>query len=81
MKPKPALPHTGDDLFRSQLQLHTQRFQDIGAAASAGHRPVAVLGHRLPETGYQDARRGRDIEGTGAVAAGAAGVYRLELLR
>ena len=61
-------------LRRGEVDGDAERLEHVGAAALAGRRAVAVLGHRDAGAGGHEGRRGRDVEGAGAVAAGAAGV-------
>ena len=74
MKPMPASAMQRLDLRRRDVDGHAQRLEDVGAAAPAGRRAVAVLGHRDAGAGGDERRRRGDVEGAGAVAAGAAGV-------
>ena len=57
-----------------RVDLHAEPFEHVGGARAAGDGAVAVLGHRLPCCGDDNARRGRDVEGARTVAPGAAGV-------
>ena len=59
---------------RGQGDGHPERLEDVGASAAAGGGAVAVLGHRHPSTGHHQGGGGGDVEGTAAVATGAAGV-------
>ena len=51
-----------------------QRFQQVGAAALARDRPVAVLGHVHAGARHHERRHGRNVECARAVAARAAGI-------
>src|SRR5690606_25796319 len=51
-----------------------QRLEDVGAAATARCRPVAVLGDGLPASGHGDGRGGRDVPARDPTPAGAASV-------
>ena len=57
--------------------LHAELLEDVGAAAAARHRSVAVLGHLHAARRDHQRRRRRDVEGARAIAAGAAGVEHL----
>ena len=59
------------DHRRRGADVDAKRLEEIGAAASAGHRPVAVF--RDPDAAGRDDKRrdGRDVERVRAVAAGA----------
>ena len=61
-------------LGRGDVDGDAQRLEHVGAAALAGGRAVAVLGHGDAGAGGDDGGGGRDVEGPGVVAAGAAGV-------
>ena len=57
-----------------------ERLEEIGAAASAGHRAVAVLGDLDAAGGDHERRHGRDVERVRAIAAGAAGIEDVGVL-
>ena len=61
-------------LLRREVDGDAERLEDVGAAALARRRAVAVLGDGDAGAGGHERRRRRDVEGAGAVAAGAAGV-------
>ena len=63
------------DNFRLCLQAHPEVFQQIGAAAPARDRAIAVLGHGHAAARHHKSRRGGDIERMGAVTASPAGVH------
>jgi len=48
--------------------------ENVGAAAEARNRPIPVLDHRDSRPGRDDRRRGADVEGAVARAAGPAGI-------
>jgi len=50
------------DLFRAQLQIDAQGLQQVGAAAAAGDRTVAVLGYGEASTCRYECNRSRDVE-------------------
>ena len=56
------------------VDVDAERGEDIGGAGLGGEGAVAVLGHRHAAAGDDERRGGRDVEGAGAVAAGADGV-------
>ncbi len=60
--------------LRLDLDLDAERGQHVGAARARRDRAVAVLGDRHAARRRDERRRGRDVEGAPAVAAGAAGV-------
>ena len=68
------IPQRLGNLLRLLLDLHAQRFHQVGAAAAAGDRPVAVLGHGDSASGDHKGGDGGDIEGAGPVPARAAGI-------
>ena len=57
------------DIIRAELDFHAERLEDVGAAAAAGSRAVAVLGHPEAGAGGDESRGRRDIETTRTVAA------------
>ena len=66
--------HAAGDLGGGENHLGSQLLEDVGAAAAAGDRAVAVFGHPRPGGGDHESRGRRDVKGVGAVAAGPAGV-------
>ena len=58
----------------SAVDVDAERRQHVGRARFRREIAVAVLGHRHAAAGDDERRRGRDVEGAGAVAAGADGV-------
>jgi len=64
------------DQIRLVTDVHAEGFQDIGAAALAGHGSVAMLGDAHPGAGRDERRDRGDIERRAAVSAGAAGVQQ-----
>ncbi len=76
-KAKVVSPKRLGGCLRRQGDRHTQRFKDVSGAAFAGHGAVAVLGH-LDASGCRHKRSSSgDVEGPGAVAAGATGIEEL----
>src|SRR5262249_27055271 len=69
-----ATPDALRDLVRGEIDLDTKPFENVGGAALTGHRAVTVLGDADAGTGDDEGGGRRDVEGAGAVAAGAAGV-------
>ena len=76
-KPDADLVHTIRYALGREIDLDTQRRQDIGAAALGGHRPIAVLRDRQPGPRHDKRRRGRNVKRMGAVAAGPACIHYL----
>jgi hypothetical protein len=60
--------------LRFQVDLHPQRFKDVGRAAFGGGRAVAMLGHRYAGPRHHERYGGRYIKCAMAVAAGSAQV-------
>ena len=65
------------DFFRPQVDVDTQCFQHIGAAGLGRHRTAAMLGDMGPGRGGGEGGCGRDVEGMGAIAPGAAGIDQM----
>ena len=57
-----------------QVDVHAQRFHDVGGAALRGHAAIAVLGDAHAGSGDDEGRCGRNIERAAGIAAGAAGI-------
>ena len=66
-----------DDAIGRRLERNAERFEHVGRSALARDRAVSVLGDPDARAGDDERRGGRDVEGLGAVAAGAAGVEHL----
>ena len=65
---------------RRRRDVDAERLEQVGAAAAARHRPVAMLGDAHAARGQHQRGDGRDIERVRSVAAGAAGVeHRMEV--
>ena len=63
--------------LRLQPDPHTQRFQNIGSAASGRGSAIAMLGHRHTRARHDKGHGSGNIERAMAVAAGAAQVNRI----
>ena len=57
--------------LRGQFDAHAQRFQHVGAAASTGRGPIAVLGDGEAGAGHDESGGSGDVERSLAVAPGA----------
>ena len=57
-----------------QGDLDPERFEHVSRAGTRGRRPPTVLADRHPGAGHDEGGDGRDVDGAGPVAAGAAGV-------
>ncbi len=66
------LRHRASGRGRVVVDPDAKRVEHVRRARSRGDRAVAVLGHRHPQRGHDQGRRRGDVEGPGAVAAGAA---------
>src|SRR5215207_10736943 len=66
--------NTRADLVWSQLDVHTESFEQVRRTALAGHRAVTMLGDSDPGGGDDERRRRGDVERPGAVATSSAGV-------
>ena len=55
-----------------ELEGNAERFDDVRASAAARDRSIAVFGDVHSARREDDRRRGRDVDGVGAVSAGAA---------
>ncbi len=62
----------GGRRLRRQLDLAAERLEDVGGAAGARNRAVAVLGDARARAGGDERRGGADVERSARVAAGAA---------
>ncbi len=58
-------------LPRMQVQVDAELLQHVGGAAGGGRGAVAVLDDLRPRAGHHDRGHGGDVDGLGAVAAGA----------
>ena len=76
MKPKPISPMRRATASWPRIERDSECLDDVGGAASAGHRPVSVLGDRHPGTRDDERGQRRDVEGAGAVGPGSAQVDR-----
>jgi hypothetical protein len=72
----PGRLDAAEDALGGERDGHAEGLEHVGAAAARGLGAVAVLGNGATGSGHHQGRRGRDVEGAGAVAAGAAGVDR-----
>jgi hypothetical protein len=75
-------PHTRladalSDTLGGKVDAHPEGLEDISRAAARRRRPISVLGYPRAGTCAHEGRSGRDVEGSCAVAAGAAGVEQL----
>jgi len=68
------LPDALFDDFRRCGDVDAHRFEDVGAATTAGNGAVAVLGNGQAGPGYDQGGGSGDVEGVAAVTAGSAGV-------
>ncbi len=68
------------DLLGLQIDIHAQRFHRIGAAGFAAHAAPAVLAHFAARSGNHKGGTGGDIEGVGAIAAGANDIDQMGLV-
>ncbi len=57
-----------------RAQIHPERFEDIGAAALARDRAIAMFGDHDARASHDERRGGRDVEGVRSIAARAAGI-------
>ena len=58
--------------------VNAERLKHVGASTAAGRGPVAMLCDSQARARGHERRGGRDVEGAGAVAAGTAGIDRLD---
>ena len=61
-------------MFQGEVDTHTERFEHICRAAARTYRPVAVLRHTSTSRGSDEGGGSGNVECSGAVATGAAGV-------
>ena len=64
-----------------ERKLQAQLFDQVGAAAAAGDRAVAVLDDRHAAGGGQQRRTGREIQAPGGISSGADEIDRIESRR
>jgi len=67
--------------IRIAIDLHAHRLEHVGGADRAADRPIAVLGDRHARRRGNQRSAGRDVEGTGAIATGAAGVEHVAVAK
>ena len=71
---RPGLLQDAGELSGVGIDVDAELGQHVGATGAAGEGAIAVLGHRHAGTREDKGDGGRDVEGGGAIAAGAADV-------
>ena len=66
-----AAVELGEDLVGVLPEVHPERLEAVGGPALRARRAVAVLGHLDARGGAEKGGGGGDVEGVGAVPAGA----------
>ncbi len=68
------LVEASGELIGWQVDVHAERFHDVGGAAFGGHAAIAMFGNADAGSGNDEGSRGGDVEGAAGIASSAAGI-------